>query len=174
MRQGIAAFGAGLLFAAGLVVGGMTQPSKVVGFLDFFGDWDPSLVLVMAGAIAVHAVLFRVVSRRKSPLLAEVFHVPSRRDLTLPLVLGSGLFGIGWGLGGFCPGPGLVSLVTGGQEALAFVASMGAGMLVYEAAQTLGRRAKRARGATDASATEQLAADALAPTANPIDAVSKG
>ncbi len=142
MKQAIAAFVAGVIFSAGLALGGMTQPSKVVGFLDFFGDWDPSLAFVMGGAIAIHATLFRLVLRRKSPLLAELFHVPTRRDLSLPLLVGSGLFGIGWGLGGFCPGPGLAALPTGGPEALAFVGSMGFGMLVYEGFQRWSRRTK--------------------------------
>ena len=147
MKQVLASFAAGVVFAVGLVLGGMTQPSKVVGFLDFFGDWDPSLVLVMGGGIAVHATLFRMVKKRKSPLLAEVFHVPTRRDLTPPLLLGAGLFGVGWGLGGFCPGPGIVALPTGGVEAVGFVGSMAVGMLLFEGL-------RRARGAADARAVE--------------------
>lgn len=146
-KQAAAAFVAGLVFAVGLAVAGMTQPSKVVGFLDFFGDWDPSLAFVMGGAIAVHALLFRLVTRRRSPLAAEVFQIPRRRDLTPQLVVGAALFGIGWGLGGYCPGPGLVSLPTLGADALAFVAAMMAGMWLYEAWNRT-RTARRTRVTT--------------------------
>lgn len=132
MKAALAAFGAGFLFAIGLAVGGMTQPSKVVDFLDVFGDWDPSLAFVMGGAVAVHALLYRLVIRRRSPLFDEAFHIPKRRDFTPQLVVGAGLFGVGWGLGGFCPGPGLASLPSVGPEAIAFVASMTGGMLLYE------------------------------------------
>jgi hypothetical protein len=132
MQQAVAAFGSGVTFAAGLALAGMTQPSKVVGFLDFFGDWDPSLAFVMGGAIAVHLVLYRVVTRRSSPLLDEIFHVPTRRDFSLQLVLGSAIFGVGWGLGGFCPGPGLASLPTLGSDALLFVAAMSAGIYLHD------------------------------------------
>lgn len=125
-------FVAGLVFAVGLAVGGMTQPSKVVGFLDFFGDWDPSLIFVMGGAVAVHTLLFRLVKRREQPVFDAQFHIPSRRDFTVPLVAGSALFGVGWGLGGFCPGPGLVSLPTLGVEALVFVGTMMLGMFGYK------------------------------------------
>lgn len=130
LRQG-AAFVAGLLFAAGLAVGGMTQPSKVVGFLDFFGDWDPSLMFVMGGAVGVHALLYRFIVARPRPLFADAFSIPTRRDFNGPLIVGSALFGAGWGLGGFCPGPGLASLATFGAEALVFVATMAAGMFGY-------------------------------------------
>ncbi|MBX3272661.1 MAG: YeeE/YedE family protein [Sandaracinaceae bacterium] len=132
MKAAASAFGAGALFSVGLAVAGMTQPSKVIGFLDFLGDWDPSLAFVMAGAIAVHALLFRLVTRRASPLFEAAFQIPKRRDFTPQLVVGAALFGIGWGLGGFCPGPGLASLPTLGAEALAFVGAMIGGMLAYE------------------------------------------
>lgn len=142
MKQSITAFIAGLLFAVGLVVGGMTQPAKVVGFLDFFGNWDPSLIFVMGGAVTVHFVLFRLIFKRNSPLLATRFQVPTRRDMTPQLLGGAALFGIGWGLGGFCPGPGLVAAPAGSAEALTFVASMTAGMFLYRGVEAL--RAKRA------------------------------
>lgn len=145
MKGLVSAFGAGVVFAVGLALAGMTQPSKVVDFLDFFGDWDPSLALVMGGAIGVHALLFRWVTRRKSPLFDAAFQLPRRRDFTPQLVIGSALFGVGWGLGGFCPGPGLVALPTLGAEAIAFVGSMSLGMLVYEAWVRL--RSARARRA---------------------------
>ncbi len=130
MKAHITAFFAGALFAAGLTVAGMTQPSKVIGFLDFAGKWDPSLAFVMGGAILVNAVLFRVFTKREKPLFDNAFHVPQRKDITPQLVLGSAIFGAGWGLGGYCPGPGLASM-AGGSSAIVFVASMAAGMVGY-------------------------------------------
>ncbi len=116
---------AGLLFGVGLVLSGMTMPSKVIGFLDVFsGGWDPSLALVMGGAIAVHAVVYRLVKGRASPILARAWSVPSRKDIDSRLLFGAALFGLGWGLGGFCPGPGLVSLSAGASSSIVFVASM--------------------------------------------------
>lgn len=122
------AFLSGGLFGAGLVVSGMTRPAKVIGFLDFLGRWDASLALVMVGAIAVHMALYRVILRRRAPLFDVRFHIPTRRDLDVRLILGAVLFGVGWGLGGYCPGPGLVSLGAGALPALVFVAVMAVGM----------------------------------------------
>ncbi len=130
MKANIWAYLAGLLFGVGLVVAGMTQPSKVMGFLDFFGHWDPSLVMVMGGAVAVHFVLFRLIKRRPSPLFDARFHLPTRTDLDKKLILGAAVFGVGWGLAGFCPGPGIVSLGTGAVAAIVFVTAMTTGMLV--------------------------------------------
>ncbi|MAQ13767.1 MAG: hypothetical protein CMN30_03110 [Sandaracinus sp.] len=129
-KQIAISFVSGLIFAIGLVLGGMTQPSKVVGFLDFFGGaWDPSLAFVMGGAILFHApAYFLFVRRHPNP---GRFSLPTKSEITLPLVGGSVLFGIGWGLGGFCPGPGLASIPTFGVEALTFVGSMSAGMLLH-------------------------------------------
>jgi len=123
---------AGALFAVGLVVGGMTLPSKVVGFLDPFGDWDPSLLLVMAGAIAVYFPAYRLVTRRRSPILEESFILPTRRDIDRRLLVGAALFGMGWGLGGFCPGPALTSLGGLSEAALTFVPAMFAGFVIVE------------------------------------------
>jgi uncharacterized protein len=105
----------------------MTQPLKVIGFLDVTGRWDPSLALVMVGALLVHGLLYRVIVARPAPLLAPRFHLPRRRDIDRRLVAGAALFGVGWGLGGYCPGPGLASVTTGLQP-LVFVAAMAAGM----------------------------------------------
>lgn len=123
----LAALLCGVVFAAGLLIGGMTQPSKVVGFLDLLGDWDPSLAFVMGGALLVHTLAGRVIRRRARPILDTQFHVPSRRDLDRRLIAGAALFGIGWGLAGYCPGPALVSLAAAGP-ALIFVLAMLAGM----------------------------------------------
>lgn len=124
-RQVVAALAAGVLFGVGLVLSGMTLPSKVIGFLDFLGGaWDPSLALVMVGAIGVHTVVYHLVAGRPSPLLAEKWSLPTRRDIDLRLIGGAALFGLGWGLGGYCPGPGVVSLVAGLASTIVFVGSM--------------------------------------------------
>ena len=133
MKRNAAAFGAGALFAVGLTVSGMTRPAKVVGFLDLAGDWDASLAFVMMGAIAVHFVAYRLVLRRPAPLFDGSFHLPTRRDIDLRLVLGAAVFGVGWGLGGYCPGPGLVSAAAGALGAVVFVVGMTVGMLIEQA-----------------------------------------
>lgn len=122
--QGIAAVAAGLLFGIGLALSGMTRPSKVIGFLDVTGDWDPSLMGVMGGAIAVYAVVAALVTRRPAPLAAERFALPTRRDIDPRLVAGAAIFGVGWGLAGYCPGPGVTSLVSGSLPAVVFVVAM--------------------------------------------------
>ncbi len=127
------AFVAGLVFAIGLGISGMTLPSKVIGFLDVMGDWDPSLAFVMGGAIAVHLTFTRWLLRRGRPLVAEAFHFPTRSDIDGRLVVGAALFGVGWGLVGYCPGPVLVSAGAGRKEAVAFVVAMTLGMLVQHA-----------------------------------------
>lgn len=120
---------AGLVFGAGLLISGMTQPEKVIGFLDVIGGWDPSLMFVMGGGVVVYMIAFRVIRmRRKDPWFDVAFHLPTRRDLDAPLVLGSALFGVGWGLGGLCPGPGIVSAASGSLTGVAFIAAMLAGM----------------------------------------------
>ncbi|MEO7730683.1 MAG: DUF6691 family protein [Kofleriaceae bacterium] len=124
MKTFVLAAIAGALFAVGLVVGGMTIPAKITAFLDLRGAWDPSLAFVMAGAIAVHAPLRAIIRRRSRPLLADRFHDPSARAIDLRLVGGAALFGIGWGVSGYCPGPALVSLGSGASGALVFVATM--------------------------------------------------
>ena len=106
----IASFGCGLLFGAGLLISGMTQPEKVLGFLDIFGAWDATLAFVMAGAVAVTAIGFRLARQRAAPVLAPKYFWPERNDIDAPLVTGAILFGIGWGLVGICPGPALVNL----------------------------------------------------------------
>ena len=141
MKRNAAAFGAGALFAVGLALSGMTRPAKVVGFLDLAGDWDASLAFVMMGAIAVHFVAYRVVLRRPAPLFDVRFHLPTRKDIDLRLVLGAALFGVGWGLGGYCPGPGLVSAAAGSLGAIVFVVGLTVGMLIEQAvARALPRR----------------------------------
>jgi uncharacterized membrane protein YedE/YeeE len=130
----VAAFAAGLVFGIGLILSGMTDPGKVIGFLDVAGSWDPSLAFVMAGAIAVGFFAFAVARRRAQSVLGGAMHLPQRRDIDARLVGGSVVFGIGWGLAGFCPGPALVSLASGEAKAVLFVAAMLGGMLVYAVA----------------------------------------
>ena len=119
---------AGGLFGAGLAISGMTRPQKVLGFLDVFGDWDASLMFVMIGAIAVHVLAYRAIRGRSTPMFAPKFVVPSRRDLDAKLLIGAAVFGAGWGLAGYCPGPGLASLAGGGAGAAVFVIAMLGGM----------------------------------------------
>lgn len=130
MRRAAAA-ASGLLFGLGLIVAGMTDPTKVRGFLDFAGDWDPTLAFVMAGAIGVHATAFRLITRRKRPLLAPQFRIPSRTDIDKRMLLGAALFGAGWGLAGICPGPAIVSLGLGERAFFVFVAAMVAGVWLH-------------------------------------------
>lgn len=122
----------GLVFGFGLILSGMANPAKVIGFLDLAGQWDPSLAFVMAGAIAVGAVAFFMAGKRTLSFLGGTMHLPTARDIDRRLVAGSLLFGIGWGLGGFCPGPGLVALGMGEMKALVFVSAMIAGMVIFE------------------------------------------
>ena len=123
---------AGLVFGLGLIVSGMANPAKVLGFLDLAGSWDPSLAFVMAGAIGVGAVAFAVASRRAQSFLGAEIRLPSARHIDRRLVVGSVLFGIGWGIAGFCPGSALVSLGMGDVKALVFVAAMLMGMGAFE------------------------------------------
>lgn len=134
MKRNAAAFGTGAVFALGLALSGMTKPSKILGFLDLAGRWDASLAFVMMGAIAVHFVAYRVIRRRSAPLFDTKFHVPTRKDIEPRLVLGAALFGVGWALGGFCPGPGLVAAGGGSLHAAVFLVGMTLGMLVEHAA----------------------------------------
>lgn len=120
---------AGLLFGAGLTISGMINPAKVIGFLDLAGAWDPSLAFVMLGGVAVTAVGYRTVLRRGQPMFEPRFNLPTRNDIDPSLLLGAGLFGIGWGLGGYCPGPALAGLGFGIPETLVFVAAMLLGMV---------------------------------------------
>ena len=132
-------FAAGLLFGLGLLISGMADPGKVIGFLDLSGAWDPSLAFVMAGAILVGVFAFALARRRARSFLGGAMHLPTVRDIDSRLVAGSAVFGVGWGLAGFCPGPALVSFGSGQDKAAVFVAAMLIGMLVYRALERLGR-----------------------------------
>lgn len=149
LREPLVAFVVGLVFGVGLVVARMTDPAKVLAFLDVTGAWDPSLALVMGGAIAVGLVGFAVAARRERTLLGGAMHLPPKAAIDARLLLGSAVFGVGWGLGGLCPGPAIVSLTTGDERVLVFVLAMVSGVSLYELAQR--GRARDAVGASDSA-----------------------
>ena len=140
-----AAMLAGLVFGLGLIVSGMADPAKVLGFLDLGGAWDPSLAFVMAGAIGVGAFAFAMARKRTASFLGAAMKLPTSGDIDGRLVIGSVVFGIGWGIAGFCPGPGLVALGMGEVKALVFVVAMLLGMGAFE---LLERRRQRKQGAS--------------------------
>jgi uncharacterized protein len=121
----------GFLFSIGLGISGMTLPHKVIGFLDVFGEWDASLIFVMIGAIGIHSLMYRFIRQLKAPVYSVEWNVSERHEITPSLVIGSALFGIGWGMAGYCPGPALVSLVTFEAKPALFIASMIAGMIIF-------------------------------------------
>jgi uncharacterized membrane protein YedE/YeeE len=137
-----AAFTVGLIFGIGLIVSGMFNPAKVLGFLDVAGNWDPSLALVMAGAVTVGIVGFAAAAKRAQSWLGAPIQLPKTRDVDARLLLGSLTFGVGWGLAGFCPGPALVALGAGQVKAVVFVAAMILGMLVFEGLERLQRASR--------------------------------
>ncbi len=120
----------GMIFGLGLAISGMIDPSKVIGFLDITGNWDPSLAFVMGAAVFVTAICFRLVLRRPAPVLGGIFQVPTKRDLDAPLIIGAALFGVGWGLAGLCPGPAFSSLAFFGPKILVFVFAMLVGAML--------------------------------------------
>ncbi len=134
-----------MLFGFGLCIGGMTQPARITGFLDFAGAWDPSLLFVMIGAIAVYLPLYRVITRRKHPVFDSVFAVPTRTDINTRLIVGASIFGVGWGVGGFCPGPALTSLATGYAPVIVFTLAMIVGMVLFSAVETASKARTEAR-----------------------------
>lgn len=141
MKGLLAALFSGILFGAGLLVSGMTMPSKVLGFLDVAGDWDPSLAFVMVGGIGINLVLGRLLLKRAAPVWAAGFSLPTATAIDGPLVLGAVIFGIGWGLGGYCPGPAVASLTQPSLGLVAFIIAMGVGLGVSSRAAKLISRA---------------------------------
>jgi len=137
----IAAFVCGLIFGLGLLISQMSNPAKVLNFLDFAGTWDPSLGFVMGGAVGLAMIGFGIALRFKAPLLAEAFDLPQRIGIDARLISGAALFGVGWGLVGFCPGPALTALGFGRWEPVPFVAAMVVGMLLFNRVATLPRTA---------------------------------
>lgn len=130
-KQNVVSFIVGFLFALGLAISGMTQPKKIIAFLNPW-DWDSSLLFVMLGAVGIHLISYPIVKRRPSPLLDTKWHIPNRKDVTPRLIIGSALFGIGWGLAGFCPGPALTSLASGDIRSALFVGAMIFGMFLFK------------------------------------------
>lgn len=124
-------FLSGLLFALGLGIAGMTQPEKVIGFLDITGDWDPSLMFVMGGAVGINMLLYRLTRRRPCPVYSNQFTSPRQRKINWRLLVGAAIFGTGWGISGYCPGPALVSTTAATTAIAVFVLAMLAGMLLY-------------------------------------------
>ena len=131
MKTALTSFISGIVFALGLGISGMTRPIKVIGFLDFFGNWDASLGFVMLGAIGVYFIAYRRSRNMAAPILAPVFTIPKRTDLDARLIAGAAIFGAGWGLGGFCPGPAITALASGAPPVVVFVASMAAGIYLH-------------------------------------------
>lgn len=136
MRAQITAFVSGAIFGVGLLVSGMTRPAKVIGFLDLFGAWDASLAFVMGGAIGVHLIARRIIMKREAPLMAPRFDTSVANAIDAKLVIGSALFGVGWGLGGYCPGPAIVSIAGGTLPIVVFVGSMLVGMFLQHVTPT--------------------------------------
>ena len=132
MKNNLSAGVVGLIFALGLGISGMTQPQKVVGFLDVFGNWDPTLMFVMIGSIAVHFISYRLIKKRDSPLFSTQWHLPTKTQITPSLVVGSIVFGLGWGLAGYCPGPALVSLGSFQTRPFIFIIGLLGGMLIFK------------------------------------------
>ena len=128
-------FLSGLVFGLGLVISGMTQPAKVIGFLDIFGLWDPTLAFVMGAGLLVTLLGYQIIFKRKAPLFAPSFRLPTSQDIDTKLLGGAALFGVGWGLGGFCPGPAVASLVFGRAESITFIIAMAAGMILAKQIQ---------------------------------------
>src|SRR5215831_9100623 len=128
----LASFGCGLIFGCGLLISGMVQPAKVLAFLDIFGAWDPTLAVVMIAALAVSVPGFMIAKRRDCPILATRSAWPTKIGIDRPLLIGSALFGIGWGLVGLCPGPALENLATLSPHVIAFVVAMAAGMALHD------------------------------------------
>lgn len=128
MKSFLVNLGLGLLFGVGLVISGMADPAKVLNFLDLFGTWDPSLAFVMGGAVLVAFVGYRMVLKRERPVIGSRFHLPTRKDIDARVIAGPALFGLGWGLAGFCPGPALTALGIGATGTLVFVPAMILGM----------------------------------------------
>jgi hypothetical protein len=141
----VSAFAVGLLFGIGLIISGMTDPSKIIGFLDVAGAWDPSLAFVMGGAVLVGFIAFRFARRRTASLLGGAMHLPTARQIDRPLILGSLAFGVGWGLAGYCPGPAIVAFGSGQDKAVVLLVAMIAGMALYEAADRLFHARRRRR-----------------------------
>lgn len=140
MKRLLTSFATGLIFGLGLGISQMTNPNKVLSFLDFFGDWDPSLALVMGAALGVNVLLFRYILRQDRPALDVKFHMPQVSQIDHNLVVGSALFGLGWGLSGYCPGAAIAAVPAASSSVYVFLLAMGGGMLLHRAYEAVGAR----------------------------------
>ncbi|GAB4207299.1 MAG: transporter [Coleofasciculaceae cyanobacterium] len=131
MKENLMALLAGLLFGLGLGVSQMIDRDRVLGFLDVTGVWDPTLLFVLGGAVTVTVIAFRFVLRRPQPVFANRFHLPTKKDIDKPLIIGAALFGVGWGIAGYCPGPGITALMLGIWNPVLFLVAFVAGSLTY-------------------------------------------
>lgn len=129
MTKPILGFVIGLIFGFGLIISGMSNPAKVLNFLDVTGTFDPSLLFVMGGAVIVVFLGYKIILKRSAPILGEVFHIPNRNDIDGKLLIGAAMFGIGWGLSGFCPGPALTAVLLGSEGIIYFLPAMLVGMI---------------------------------------------
>ena len=145
--RNVSSFFLGTLFGLGLIISGMANPEKVLGFLDVAGQWDPSLASVMIGAIAIASIGFYVSRRIKKPLLAERKHLPTKQHIDARLLVGSGMFGVGWGVAGFCPGPALVAVGAAKSGAIIFFVAMLVGMLIFKMVNAWREQARNSRRA---------------------------
>jgi uncharacterized protein len=152
MGKIISILAAGLLFGLGLAVSGMTHASKVLGFLDVTGDWDPSLLLVLGGAVGVTVIAFRFILRLPAPVLEPVFRLPSAKDIDGPLVVGAAIFGIGWGISGYCPGPAIASLAAPNWETWVFIPAVLLGAFLHRLTTISPEDTARTRGSEGSSA----------------------
>ncbi|MGK7943959.1 MAG: DUF6691 family protein [Microcystaceae cyanobacterium] len=132
MKQKLIALLSGLLFGVGLSLSQMIDRNRVLGFLDIAGNWDPTLIFVLGGAVGVTVILFRFVLRLPQPIFADKFYLPTKKDIDLPLILGAAIFGIGWGIGGYCPGPAITALILKSLNPILFIGSFILGSLVYQ------------------------------------------
>jgi len=132
MKKNIAIWLVGFNFALGLGLSGMTQPQKVIGFLDIFHNWDPSLMFVMLGSVLVHFISYKIIRKQPYPLFSKIWHIPEKKKITPSLIIGSTIFGIGWGLAGYCPGPAITSIASLQKGPIIFVFGMLLGMLIFK------------------------------------------
>lgn len=138
MNRAILPLISGALFGVGVCVSGMVRPSKVLGFLDFGGAWDASLLLVMGSALLLHVVAWRIVKRQRAPKFGTAFPDPPSKIIDLRLLGGAAIFGVGWGISGYCPGPAILAVLSGATSSLVFVGAMGAAMLLFNATKSDG------------------------------------
>jgi uncharacterized membrane protein YedE/YeeE len=163
MKAIAAAFFAGVLFAAGLCISGMTNPAKIIAFLDFAGPWDPSLAFVMAGAVGVYAIVARAALRARRPVWSTRYFLPTARAIDFRLIAGAAIFGLGWGIAGYCPGPAIVNLAAPSRGLVTFVLAMATGTLAPPFARAAKRLMKQTNAVNPEHGSRAGAAGGTAP-----------